>query len=61
MAVFPNVSMGSALHGEMEQIWLKELRPKRIKTEQQFHVLVALLKHSVSLTLIRRKHYLAHN
>lgn len=61
MAVFPNVSVGSALYGEMEQIWLKELRPKRIKTEQQFHVLVALLKHSVSLTPTRRKHYLVHN
>lgn len=48
MAIFPAVSVDSALHGDTEQVWLKELQAKRKKIKQQFHVLVAFLKQTVS-------------
>lgn len=52
MAIPPAVSVGSELRGEMEQVWLKELKAKRRKIKQQFHVLAAFLKQTVGLTLI---------
>lgn len=61
MAIPPAVSVGSELRGEMEQVWLKELKAKRRKIKQQFHVLAAFLKQTVGLTLIWRKFYLTHN
>lgn len=48
MAISPAVGVDSALRGEMEQVWLKELKAKRKKIKQQFHVLVVFLKQTVS-------------
>jgi len=59
-AISPAVSVDSALCGEMEQVWLKELSAKREEIKQQLHVLVAFLKQTVSLTLTWRKYYLTH-